>query len=70
MQVEAGTDAIYGYSPVAAALQAGRRSVQTLYVQEGSGAALLQLAWRVIHGGSMLCTRVCAMAGIAWLLPR
>ncbi len=40
MQVEAGTDALYGYSPVAAALHAGRRSVQTLYVQE-SGALLL-----------------------------
>ena len=43
VQVEAGTDALYGYSPVAAALHAGRRSVQTLYVQDG-GALFLHSA--------------------------
>ena len=34
VQVEQGIDALYGYSPVAAALHAGRRSVRTLYIQE------------------------------------
>jgi len=48
VQVEAGTDALYGYSPVAAALHTGRRSVQTLYVQDGGALRILTLSTNVI----------------------
>jgi hypothetical protein len=34
-QVDSGFEALYGYAPVAAALHAGRRGVETLYIQEG-----------------------------------
>ena len=55
VQVETGTDALYGYSPVAAALHAGRRGVQTLYVQDG-GALLQRLASSMTMSESGRCS--------------
>ena len=66
-QVEPGFDALYGYSPVAAALHAGRRGVQTLYLQEGGALAPVankrgsSRVVQIVHG---------AQKGLTWWLRR